>query len=153
MFSRCFCVLVLMLSLFVLVGCADHRVRVSMSATGDLNLNETEDPLPVVVRIYQLNDDGEFTKAAFTHLWKDDLKALRGSLLTRDEVVMNPASQMVLDYPWHEQARFVAVMGVFRAPGDAHWRDVRPLNDGYFGRRAAGKIKVRFKNNTLEMVD
>lgn len=153
MFPRCYFVLVLLLSLFGLVGCADHRVRVSLTATGELNLNEEEDPLPVVVRIYQLNDDGEFSKAAFANLWKDDLKALRGSLLTRDEVVMNPASQMVLEYPRHEQARYVAVMAVFRKPGEADWRDARPVRDGFFARRSATRVKVQFKDNTLEIVD
>lgn len=153
MFLRCLLVFVLLLGWSVLAGCADHRVRVSLYATGDLNLNEEQDPLPVVVRIYQLNEDGEFSKAAFANLWKDDLKTLRGTLLTRDEVVMNPASQLMLEYPRHEQARYVAVMAVFREPGETGWGEARPVADGFFSRRSATRLKVQFKNNTLEMVD
>ncbi|KIH76525.1 type VI secretion system protein VasD [Geoalkalibacter ferrihydriticus] len=136
-----------------LVGCADPQVRVGLSSTANLNLNDFDEPLPVVVRVYQLNDDADFLKADFSDLWKDDLKALGNSLLTRDEVVMNPAAQMVLEYPRHDQTRFVAVMGVFRKPGENSWRDIQPVADGFISGRFASKVRVHFKGNTLEMVD
>ena len=107
----------------------------------------------LVVRIYQLNDDADFQSAEFMDLWKDDLKSLGNSLLTRDEVVMNPAAQMTLEYPRHEQTRFVAVMGVFRKPEESSWRDIHPLSEGYFARRFGGKIVVHLKGSALEMVD
>lgn len=137
----------------LLAGCADPRVRMGLSSTANLNLNDFDEPLPVVVRIYQLNDNADFQSAEFMDLWKDDLKALGNSLLTRDEVVMNPAAQMTLEYPRHEQTRFVAVMGVFREPGESSWRDIRPLSEGYFARRFGGKIVVHLKGSALEMVD
>jgi type VI secretion system protein VasD len=124
-----------------------------LSSTANLNLNDYDEPLPVVVRVYQLNDDADFLSAEFMELWKDDLKALGNSLLTRDEVVMNPAAQMTLEYPRHEQTKFVAVMGVFREPEEGSWRDIRRLSESYFARRFSGRIVVHFKGSTLEMVD
>ena len=142
-----------LLAVALLSGCAEPRVRMGLSSTANLNLNDYDEPLPVVVRIYQLNDDADFLSAEFMELWKDDLKALGNSLLTRDEVVMNPAAQMTLEYPRHEQTRFVAVMGVFREPGESSWQDIRTLSEGYFARRFAGRIVVHLKGSALEMVD
>ncbi|WP_429884448.1 type VI secretion system lipoprotein TssJ [Geoalkalibacter halelectricus] len=145
--------LVLLPALLMLSGCADPQVRLGLSSTANLNLNDFDEPLPVVVRVYQLNDEANFLNADFADLWKDDLRTLGNSLLTRDEIVMNPAAQMALEYPRHEQTRFVAVMGVFRKPGDNNWRDIRPLPEGFFSRRLTGTLRVHLKGNTLEMVD
>ena len=136
-----------------LVGCSAKQVEVGISSTANLNLNDFDEPLPVVVRIYQLADDTEFRKVAFNELWKDDLKALRDTLLTKEEIVMNPASQQTLEFPRHEQARFVGAMGVFRSPAEEQWRDLQPVADGFFARRFSSKITVRLKGSTLEIVD
>ncbi len=145
--------IMLVLLIAGLTGCSAKQVEVGISSTANLNLNDFDEPLPVVVRIYQLADDAEFDKVAFTDLWKDDLKALRDSLLTKEEIVMNPAAQQTLEFQRHEQARFVGVMGVFRTPEEEQWRDIEPVADGFFARRFSSKLTVRLKGNTLEIVD
>jgi type VI secretion system protein VasD len=81
------------------------------------------------------------------------LQALGDSLLVRDEFVMNPAAQLHLEYPRHQQAKHVAVMGVFRRPQEEGWRDVRTLSEGFFSRRFTSRITVHLKGNSLEIVD
>lgn len=137
----------------LMTGCTNHQVRVGMSATANLNLTEEDEPLPLVVRIYQLNDDAVFLKTAFADLWKNDMKALGDTLLIRDELVMNPAAQLQMDYQRHEQTRYLAVMGVFREPQEESWRAVKPVAKGFWARRFASKMTVYFKGNNLEIVD
>lgn len=139
--------------LSLLAGCSKPSVRVALSATANLNLNEAREPLPVVVRVYQLAEDRPFQKADFGDLWKKDLLTLGDSLLTKDEVVVNPAGQEQLTYPRHDRARFVAVMAVFRRPGEKGWRDIQPVPKGFFSRRFSKAITVHLKGNTIDIVE
>lgn len=139
--------------LTALAGCSKPSVKVALSATANLNLNEAKEPLPVVVRVYQLADDGPFRKTEFNDLWKKDLAALGDSLLTKDEVVLNPAGQDQLTYPRHDRAKFIAVMAVFRRPGEKGWRDIKPVSKGFLSRRFSRTITVHLKGNTIDIVD
>lgn len=139
--------------LLLLSGCSGPRLKVALSTTANLNLNEFEEPLPVVVRIYQLSDEAAFLKADFQTLWKRDLTALGDSLLTRDEIVLNPAHQDRLVYPRHDKAGFVGVMAVFRRPGEEGWRDIRPIADSFLSRRFSNSVVVSLKGNTVDIQD
>ena len=145
--------LVLILLAALLTGCSKPSVRLALSSTANLNLNEVDDPLPVVVRIYQLSENKPFQQADFSDLWKKDLGVLGDSLLTRDEIVLNPASQERLSYSRHDQAGYVAVMAVFRRPGENGWRDIQPLSKGFFSRRFSKNFKVVLKGNTITIID
>lgn len=144
-------ILACVLVLAALAGCGRPSVKVALSSAASLNLNEAKESLPVVLRIYQLSEDGPFRNAEFPDLWKKDLATLGDSLLSRDEIVVNPAGQEKLTYSRHERARFVAVMGVFRRPGDKGWRDIKPVRRGFFSRRTA--VDVHLKGNTVDIVD
>lgn len=136
-----------------LCGCSKPAVKVSLSAAANLNLNEVKEPLPVVVRVYQLTEDAPFRKAEFNDLWKKDLATLGDSLLTKDEIVLNPAGQEHLTYPRHDKARFVAVMAVFRRPSEKGWRDIQTVTKGFFSRRLSQTFTIHLKGNTVEIVD
>ncbi len=124
-----------------------------MSSTANLNLNEFDEPLPVIVNIYQLSDDKAFAEASFNELWKRDLVTLGDSLLTKESLTTNPASQERLVYPRHAQARYIGVMAVFRQPEKVAWRDVQPVADGFFKKKFSSNVTVTLKGNTVEISD
>lgn len=144
-------ILILLLSLTA--GCSAPQVKIGMSSTANLNLNDFEEPLPVMVNIYQLADAQPFEKASFEELWKKDLMTLGDSLLTKETLTLNPASQERLVYPRHDQARFIAVMAVFRKPEKEAWRDIEPVADGFFKKRFSSKVTINLKGNAIEFVD
>ncbi|BCR03012.1 hypothetical protein DESUT3_00810 [Desulfuromonas versatilis] len=148
--SCCFWLLVL---LCLAAGCSPPQVKMGLSSTANLNLNDFDEPLPVMVNIYQLSDAQPFSKASFEELWKKDLMTLGDSLLTKETLTLNPASQERLEYLRHDQARYIAVMAVFRKPEKEAWRDVRPVADGFFKKRFSSKVTVNLKGNSVEFVD
>jgi type VI secretion system protein VasD len=134
---------VILLLLFLAAGCSGPRVKVAMSATANLNLNEFDEPLPVVIRLYQLSDNKAFEQAAFEELWKKDLVTLGDALLTKER----------LTYPRHDQARYVGVMAIFRRPGSESWRSVKTVASGFFSRQFSNSVTVSLKGNSVQIVD
>lgn len=144
---------VIILLLFVVAGCSGPKVKVAMSATANLNLNEFDEPLPVVIRLYQLSDNKAFEKAGFEELWKKDLVTLGDALLTKEEMIINPGTQERLTYPRHDQAKFVGVMAIFRRPGGESWRSVKTVASGFFSRKFSNSVTVSLKGNSVQIVD
>ena len=145
--------LLLITTLVSVVGCSGSQLQMNMSTTANLNLNEQSEPLPVMVNIYQLSERKAFDAASFSDLWKRDLTTLGDSLLTKESLTLNPASQKQLVFERHPQTRFVGVMAVFRKPEDEAWRDIQPVADSFFKRKFSSKLVVNLKGNAVEIVD
>ncbi len=146
-------ILLLAALLAMATGCSSPQVRINLSSTANLNLNDFDEPLPVVVNIYQLSDNKAFEEASFADLWKKDLMTLGDSLLTKESLTTNPASQEQLVYERHAQARYVGVMAVFRKPEKEAWRAVKPVADSFFKRKFSSNLIVNLKGTTIEIVD
>lgn len=70
----------------------------------------------VVVRVYQLKDRKTFDKTVYQQLLKDGEAALKDDLLASRDVVVKPGGDASLDMPMEVDAKFVAVVGLFRHP-------------------------------------
>ena len=108
-------------------GCGKHQVRLTLEGSKVLNLNESGGPLPVVVRIYELEKKDRFENADFMTLWKNDKEILEKDLLERNEVTLFPGTSMTLDVKFSKQTEFVAVMALFRKPQGNTWREILPV--------------------------
>lgn len=71
---------------------------------------------PVLVRVYQLRDDKLFQKTVYQQLAGDGDDALKDDLLSSRNVVIKPGTAASLDMPMEKDAKFVAVVGLFRNP-------------------------------------
>jgi len=71
---------------------------------------------PLVVRVYQLKDHKLFDKTVYQQLLKDGDTVLKAELLTSRDVVIKPGGDATLDMPMEQDAKFVAVVGLFRHP-------------------------------------
>ena len=143
--------LFLAICLAMLSGCGTPAVKVGVSSTANLNMNADNQPLPVVVRIYQLSDSQAFENASFDDLWKHDLVTLGDSLVMREEITMDPAFQKRITMPRHDQAKYIAAMAVFRDPGEDGWKAMRELPNSYLMKKFSTSVKVSLKGNTLSI--
>lgn len=87
---------------------------VQLAANDDINLFDDGKARPVIVRIYQLNDVGNFDKADYTGLFNSDEAVLADSLI--DSKILSPVlpgeeRKFTLDV--QQQAKFLAVFAEF----------------------------------------
>jgi type VI secretion system protein VasD len=144
-------VLALIAACLALAACGTPAVKVGVSSTANLNLNEESQPLPVVVRVYQLAESQRFEGATFEELWKDDMAVLGDSLVLKEELVMDPAYQKRLVMPRHDQARYIAAVAIFRDPDSGNWKAIDPLPNNYLSRRMSADVRIALKGNTVSI--
>lgn len=142
---------VVLAGLLLLVGCSSPSVGVRMSSTANLNMNEESEPLPVVVRLYQLSRAEGFRAASFEELWRSDLETLGDALLVKEELVMDPAYSRSVEMPRHDDARFLGVVAVFRTAEGDDWKAWRPLPDSWVGRRLADEVRVSLRGSSVSI--
>lgn len=83
---------------------------------------------PVVVRIYQLAEEGAFQRASIGDLLHDDAKALGESMKARKELVVTPGASVTVALERAAGATLVAVAVGFRDPG-ARWKALAPWSE------------------------
>lgn len=70
----------------------------------------------VMVRIYQLRDNKTFDRSVYQQLLNNSETVLGADLLATRDVVVKPGGDALLDMPMDEEAKYVAVVGLFRHP-------------------------------------
>jgi len=113
-----------------LTACSSTQVKLDVSATDNLNLNQFNEALPVVLRVYQLSDIQGFKTATFEELWKSDKSVLANSLITVEERTVNPSDKIKINFEQAEGAKYVAVFALFRDRSDENWRIFHELDSG-----------------------
>jgi type VI secretion system protein VasD len=121
---------VLIIFLFLGFGCPPAQVRVDMAinAAGNINPDTGGQPLSVVVRVYQLKDKGRLETADYNAIWKSDKEALSDDMLERQERVIQPGTQELMEIRPNPSASYLGVVALFRNPTGDTWRKIVPLN-------------------------
>jgi type VI secretion system protein VasD len=112
------------------LSCSSTQVKLDVTATDNLNLNQFDEALPVVIRIYQLSDVQSFQSATFEQLWKSDKSVLANALITVEERTVNPSDSLNIKFDQAEEARYVAVFALFRERANENWRVTHELDTG-----------------------
>lgn len=99
---------------FTLRGIADDWVN------PDIN----DQPLSVVVRVYQLRSREEFSRLTFEALTsgRSDAMLFPKDLLNVNELVLVPSSTQAINDKLLPETKFVGVVGFFRRPDPQYWR-------------------------------
>src|SRR6185312_12013860 len=92
--------------------------------SGDVNPDASGRASPVVVRLFQLRNDGEFASADFFALYDKEKETLGASLISREEYVLAPGETRTLEMPISPDARFVGALAAYRDIRAAHWRAI-----------------------------
>lgn len=90
----------------------------------DVNPDASGRASPVVVRVYQLRNDGEFTTAEFFGVYEKEKETLGASLVSREEYVLSPGESRKLDLPVNGETRFIGVVAAYRDIRVARWRAI-----------------------------
>lgn len=142
--------------LFLIAGCG-NLVKVDMQSEKNLNSLSESSALPVVVRIYQLNDDAAFKSAGFRDMWKRGAEVLGGSLLSTKEIVMQPGATEEISLPLESKAKFIAGIAIFRNGEAAKWSFIQPVADNivanYWHKLFPVGISLRLSQSKIEVVN
>ncbi|ATA23347.1 type VI secretion system-associated lipoprotein [Brenneria goodwinii] len=106
-------------------------LHLDFTTRSTVNADDNNAPLATVIRIYQLRDRKAFDRADYQTLLENANEALKGDILAERDVTVMPDGSAALDMPMEQNARYVAVFGLFRSPdiqGDT-WRVVLERND------------------------
>ncbi|UTL93258.1 type VI secretion system lipoprotein TssJ [Pseudomonas fluorescens] len=87
--------------------------------------------VPVLVRVYQLKDNKALENATYDDLLSQGERVLRDDLLDERVVVIKPGEAAQLSTPLQGDARYVAVVALFRSPDviENTWRVVLQRDD------------------------
>ena len=121
-----------------LSGCGSSSY-VRLRSVSPLNVNDANESAPVDVRVYQLKDDGRFTRARVEDLWTKDSAVLGDDLLAQTKVTVfpGPARTGSLDVemgPLPPECRFIGVLALFSKPDDKGPRHLAIPAQGARGR-------------------
>ncbi len=136
------------LALFILAGCPKQPTRVNVVLNADLSVNP--DPsgqaLSVVVRMYQLKDKGRLESADYNAILRSDKEALSDDLLERQERVVQPGTQEMLEFQADPMARYIAAVALFRNPSGDSWRTIIPISQNQ-----TQKISLTLREQSIEI--
>ncbi len=148
--SRLLNSLIVPVAVILIAGCSSPPIKFGVEAGANLNPNEKNEPLPVVARVYLLSDDQAFESAEFEAMWKDDVAVLGNALLSRQELVLTPASEQRVVLERRDGAKFAAIMAIFREAQGGQWRAIKALPDNYVSRRLSKSLHVKLNGNIVE---
>jgi type VI secretion system protein VasD len=138
--------------LFILMTCAlcacmTKTLSIHAQSSGQLNVDDQANSLPVIVRVYQLNSEGRFMSSSFNELWQNSKNALGDSLLSENEFILNPGDKKIVKFHSMENAKYIGAIGIFRTPASEHWRVIQPVskNEPY----ASTHLSLRLIDNHI----
>ncbi len=96
-----------------------------------INTDGAQAPLATMVRVYQLKDRKSVDAADYQMLLRNADTVLKDDVAASKELLVMPDGSMSLNMPMDENAKFVAVVGLFNRPDlkDNRWRLVLTRDD------------------------
>jgi type VI secretion system protein VasD len=92
--------------------------------SGDVNPDNAGRASPIVVRLFQLRNDGEFATADFFSLYDKEKETLGASFISREEYVLAPGETRTLELAVNPDARFIGALAAYRDIRAAQWRAI-----------------------------
>ncbi len=132
----------------ILASCSTTPLHVSFQANGEMNQDTQGQSLPVLIKVYQLRNPQRFENATFADLWQTDHHVLGSTLVNVSQATVSPSSEIELDLAKYPQAHYLGVLAIFRQPGEAHWRLIKPLKQRM--PLLPIHLKIQVKNNQIQ---
>ncbi len=139
------------LVILTMSACSAPQVKIDMTSTASLNIDSNNQPLPVVIKLYQLSDKKSFDKATFEDLWKNDMVILSDGLLEKQMFTLDPASRHKVTFEKNDEAKFLGIMAAFHDQKDNTWKLTKKIDKSFLGIDLSSKIKVLLKDNSVEI--
>jgi len=134
---------------FLLMSCqAVRKIKCKIHSEDILNVSESKESLPVLIKIYQLHDKQAFIKASFNELWKQDKTILGNSLLQSKECIIGPGTHTTVTIPLEEKANYLGFFAAYRAPQEQKWQAIYRVPKGFF---ASNTIEVLLTESAIKV--
>ncbi len=103
------------------------KVDMRIVAAGDVNLDDSGRPSPVVVRLLELKAPTTFQSADFFALYQDEKQTLGADWVAREEFEFKPGDVQDLRFALQPESSFVAILAAYRQMDKVNWRLVLPI--------------------------
>jgi type VI secretion system protein VasD len=100
--------------------------RATLIVASDANPDSKGRASPIVVRVYQLKEEGAFANAEFFALFDKEQETLGASVVAREEYNLRPGETRQLELKLAPEARFVGAVAAFRDIRHAKWKVITP---------------------------
>lgn len=114
-------------------GCSSSKPKpadfhIYSEADSRLNLDFNDQPLSVVLNIYQLKDRQTFARLTFEDFvsGKSDESLLGEDIVSKTELVVLPGNKQALNTQLAPDAQYLGVVAIYRTPADQQWRYLVP---------------------------
>ncbi len=114
-------------------GCSSSKPKpadfhIHSAADSRLNPDFNDQPLSVVLNVYQLRDRQTFARLTFEDFvsGKSDESLLREDIVSRTELVVLPGNKQTIDARLEPDAQYLGVVAIYRMPADQQWRYLIP---------------------------
>lgn len=96
-----------------------------------INADEAQAPLATMVQVYQLKDRQKVDAADYQKLLRDADNTLKEDIVASKSLLVMPKGSATLNMPMNEDAKFVAVVGLFNRPDIRNntWKLVLSLDE------------------------
>ncbi len=114
--------------LAALVGCSPPPpppptvVKLTLTATKDVNPSSSGEASPIAVRVYQLDSTNAFENAEFFPLFNDDKTALNKTLVERDDYILAPGTTKTVVLKPKDQVTDLGIFAAYQNFQQAKWR-------------------------------
>ncbi len=102
--------------------CEVASLQVKIDASDRLNMDEDGSSLSLVVYLFQMKTAAAIKNADFEAMWRAPKEALGEDFLSMTELTLFPSQSELRELPLTPDARYVAIMGVFRKQTGSTWR-------------------------------
>jgi type VI secretion system protein VasD len=99
-------------------------ISLTLKPQKDVNLDDTGNPLSVVVRIYYLSSAESFEKTNINDLWDKDKELLGSNILKKKELTISPASSEKMELKKCDGTQYIGIVAFFRKPRGQEWRKI-----------------------------
>ena len=141
----------LLIGIALLVNnCASNPTHLELivKSSKDLNPNNNNVPSPMVLMMYELQDDAAFMKLDFWSLTDDAKKTLDGNLISHSKHLLVPDESQTYKILFDKNAKYIGLVGGFRnIDKGSQWRYIKALKNDQYNR-----IELNVSNNTIKEV-
>jgi len=100
--------------------------KAAIVVAADVNPDSSGRPSPIVVRLYQLKEEGAFNAASYFAVWDKEQSTLGPSLESREEYELQPGQtrELILKIP--PEARYLGAVAAYRDLNNSRWKALSP---------------------------
>ena len=129
----------------------DTDLKLHITVADDINPDESKQPSPVFVRLYELNGTQAFEKADFIDLYERDEEVLGDTFVAKQELTrLVPGTERKEEFVLSKDTRYVAVFAEFFRYNGSISKVVFPVTTTNVVRNS---IKIKVTSNQIFLVD